>query len=280
MESGNLLRFPGDPHGDPEQIYNCQCCVQSYIEGIDHSRDAELYAQMMRQEHYDDWIGRREGYDINGVRDYKVEEQRRALERRRALNEGEIENRENRYRRRRQEPEGGSVPSGIRYPSWDDRFNEPRWNETKNIIRNLTNEYNTRLVNVKTGAEKAAGDVDIMGAIMRLNSTKPETAIHEFAHTIANSMADKYGLTNDKDFWNEIKKVYRAYHRDVDKTQNPSRWISSYEHSSGNIDEFMAESFAQVMLTEYGYELPEKYGHEFTYSRQVMAIINKYFKRK
>lgn len=109
IASGNLLRFPGDPHGDPEQIYNCQCRVQSYIEGIDHSRDAELYAQMMRQEHYDDWVGRREGYDINGVRDYKVEEQRQALERRRALNEGEIENRENRYRRRRQEREGGSV---------------------------------------------------------------------------------------------------------------------------------------------------------------------------
>jgi hypothetical protein len=109
IASGNLLRFPGDPHGDPEQIYNCQCRVQSYIEGIDHSRDAELYAQMMRQEHYDDWVGRREGYDINGVRDYKVEEQRRALERRRALNAGEVENRENRYRRRRQEREGGSV---------------------------------------------------------------------------------------------------------------------------------------------------------------------------
>ena len=117
--SGNLLRFPGDPLGDPEQIYNCQCRVQSYLGGIDHSNDDELYAEMMRRDHYDDWVGRRETriapdgteYTVTrtGVKDYKVEAQRRALERKRQLDEGIIENRENRYRRRLQEREGGSV---------------------------------------------------------------------------------------------------------------------------------------------------------------------------
>lgn len=104
--SGNLLRFPGDPHGDPEQIYNCQCRVQSFIEGIDHSRDRELYAEMMQREHYEDWTGERsDGSVVNGVRDYRVEEMREALERQRELRSGERENRENAYRRRRQERE-------------------------------------------------------------------------------------------------------------------------------------------------------------------------------
>jgi len=104
--SGNLLRFPGDPHGDPEQIYNCQCRVQSFIEGIDHSRDRELYAEMMMRDHYEDWTGERsDGSVVNGVRDYRVEEMREALERQRELRSGERENRENRYRRRRQERE-------------------------------------------------------------------------------------------------------------------------------------------------------------------------------
>lgn len=278
IASGNLLRFPGDPHGDPEQIYNCQCRVQSYIEGIDHSRDAELYAQMMRQEHYDDWVGRREGYDINGVRDYKVEEQRQALERRRALNEGEIENRENRYRMRRMEREGvAPVQSSIIY---DDAFNGNKWDSTKSIIDNLANEYNTRLITVKPGAEKGAGDVDMSGATMRINTTQPATSIHEFAHTLANSSADKYGLTHDGDFWREIRKIRNAYHRDVDKTQNSSRWISSYEHSSNSIDEFLAEAFTQAKMHEMALPIPDKYGNDFTYSEQVLAIINKYFRKK
>lgn len=110
IPTGNLLRFPGDPHGDPEQIYNCQCRVQSFIEGIDHSRDRELYAEMMMRDHYDDWVGRREVMDedgnttireINGVRDYRVEEMRKALERKRRLDSGEIMSEERRYYYRR-----------------------------------------------------------------------------------------------------------------------------------------------------------------------------------
>lgn len=76
IPTGNLLRYPADPDGDPEQIYNCQCRVQSFIVGIDHSRDDELYAQMMSEEHYEDWLN---------VQHYREEETTQALERRERL---------------------------------------------------------------------------------------------------------------------------------------------------------------------------------------------------
>lgn len=164
--------------------------------------------------------------------------------------------------------------------SFDEKIiQDPKFGQSRSLISKLSNEYNTRLERVAVGAEKAAGDVDITGSRMRLNAKQVSTALHEFAHTLANSNAEKYGLTDDKAFWKEIRKIYRAYHKDVDAVQDARRWISSYEHSSRNIDEFMAEAFTHAKLAELGLEIPSKYGTDFTYSRQVLAIINKYFKR-
>jgi len=92
--SGNLLRFPADPLGDPEQIYNCQCRVQSFIHGIDHSHDDELYARFMEENYYDDW---------QTVQHYREDETREALERKRQLDSGERASRENVYRHRQME---------------------------------------------------------------------------------------------------------------------------------------------------------------------------------
>lgn len=149
----------------------------------------------------------------------------------------------------------------------------------RKMIQELSSEYSTRLGEVTVGAEKAAGDVDISGFRMRLNTSQLATVLHEFAHTLANSSADKYGITNDKEFWKEIRKVRRAYHKDVDSKQDPRRWISAYEHSSRDVDEFMAEAFAHAKAEELGLELPSKYGKDFTYSRKVLEIVNKYFKK-
>ena len=110
---------------------------------------------------------------------------------------------------------------------------------------------------------------------MRLSSQKPETIIHEFAHTLANSSADKYGLTNDTEFWKEIDKVKREYRKDVQ--QDTGRWISSYEHGRNDKDEFFAEAFTMAKMKEMGLELPDKYGNDFTYSDKVLEITDKYF---
>ena len=163
--------------------------------------------------------------------------------------------------------------------TFDFKNNDDKYSLSNEIIEKLSNQYNTRLQRVTIGAEKAGGDVQISGAVMRLNSTQASVAIHEFAHTLANSNADKYKLTNDVEFWKEIKKVYRQYHKDVDKLQDSSRWISSYEHSSRKIDEFMAEAFTHAKLRELGIDVPSRYGDDYTYSQKVLDIVDKYFKK-
>ena len=160
---------------------------------------------------------------------------------------------------------------------WKDR-NQLR-EKQQEIISDLSNEYRTRLQKVTTGAKQSAGNVDMSGAVMRLSDSHVNTAVHEFAHTLANSTADKYGLTNDADFWKEIKKIQREYHRDVDKTSDTSRWISSYEHSSRSVDEFFAEAFTQAKMSKLKLELPPKYGADLTYSNKVLEVVDKYFKK-
>ena len=165
--------------------------------------------------------------------------------------------------------------------SFDDKITRnDKFAKANELIKQLSNEYSTRLENVTVGAEKAAGDVDISGARMRLNTSEQTAALHEFAHTLANSKADKYGMTSDKEFWKEVSKVRREYRRDVDKNQDVLRYISTYEHASRDIDEFLAEAFAHAKAKELGLDLPKKYGNDFTYSDKVLKIVDRYFKNK
>ena len=160
---------------------------------------------------------------------------------------------------------------------FDFKGKDEKFEQSRELLLKLEQQYNTRLEKVTIGAQRAAGDVDITGSVMRLNSNDLSATIHEFAHTLANSDADKYGLTNDQEFWKEIKKIRTAYRKEVDKLRDPSKFISSYEHSRREIDEFMAEAFTQAKMRELGLTLPEKYGNDYTYSQQVLNAINKYF---
>lgn len=86
LPRGHLLRFPGDPLGQPEQVYNCQCCLNSFLHGIDHRHDDELYAHFMQENYFDDW---------QTVQHYRETETQTALERReRLLRETQRLNRE------------------------------------------------------------------------------------------------------------------------------------------------------------------------------------------
>lgn len=58
-----LIEYPGDPAGDPEEVYNCRCGLLSTIAGIDHTKDKDLYAQMMEKEYFEDWVKVKEDID-------------------------------------------------------------------------------------------------------------------------------------------------------------------------------------------------------------------------
>ena len=156
--------------------------------------------------------------------------------------------------------------------------NEERYAQSKELIIQLSNEYNTRLQKVTSGAKNAAGDTDISGATMRLSSREPSTAIHEFAHTLANTDADKYGLTNDQEFWGEIRKIRTDYRKAI---RDDSRGIiSTYADSDHDLNEFMAEAFTHAKMRQMGLDIPSKYGTDFTYSQRVLDTVDKYFKKR
>lgn len=58
------LRYPADPNGDPEEIYNCRCRLNVVLAGIDHSQDDDLYEQFMKENYTESWqkMQENEGY--------------------------------------------------------------------------------------------------------------------------------------------------------------------------------------------------------------------------
>ena len=160
---------------------------------------------------------------------------------------------------------------------FSEKMQNGKWNDSIDIITELSGQYKTKLLDVGLGAKQAAGEVQISGSVMRLSSTTKATAIHEFAHTISMENQTKFGLYDEKDFWKEIRGVQRKYKKAV--ADDPRKWISPYEHSSTGADEFMAEAFTHAQMKEMGLELPDYYGDDFTYSEMVLKIIKKYFGR-
>ena len=158
--------------------------------------------------------------------------------------------------------------------------------ETREIILDLYDTYDSHLEKVEhggiVGGAGTRGETDITGSVMNLAGSNKTTAIHEFAHTLANSNADKLGLTDDEDFWKEIKRIRTDYRKAVSK--DPRLSISLYaDGPKTKIDEFMAESFTQVMGYKYGIDnkiMEREYGKDTTYAEKVVQVIDKYFKRK
>lgn len=78
-----LIRFPGDPEGLPQEIYNCRCRASIYLEGIDHSKDAELYDKFMTENYPNDYRQLKQWEEKTG----RAEERRQTLEYQKVLKE-------------------------------------------------------------------------------------------------------------------------------------------------------------------------------------------------
>lgn len=161
---------------------------------------------------------------------------------------------------------------------FDGNMSEEKWSETRRILTDLAQEYNTRLTAVSrvTDFRRNAGSVGLAGDL-EIGSRKPEVAFHEFAHSITQNNLVKYDLGDDADadFWKEIKKIRTKYKKAVIRGEAKS--ITGYANE--NVDEFFAEAFAHAKMRELGYENPLGFGTDFTYSQQVLDTVNKYFKK-
>ena len=146
------------------------------------------------------------------------------------------------------------------------------------LLTELSGEYNTRLEKVTLGAHHAAGDTDITGQTMRLSTTAESDAAHEFLHTMANTSADKYGLTSDQAFWSDMRRLRTEYRKAIQK--DPEKRISVYADSDRILDEFAAEGFTQGIAARKGLDLSDKYGRDTEYAGKVLAIVDKYFKKE
>lgn len=247
----NGLMFPGDPSGAAAEVINCRCALLQRAKwALDED---ELETLKERAAYFG--LDKADTFD-----DYK----------KKYLNAADTT----------AKAEKDDYPVKNKFGDtiiFDEKMNSEKWSESVGYIKGLADEYETRLTAVKVGAKQAAGTVD-MGGLMRLSSSDPSTAFHEFAHSIAMESLTKVGLVDDSAFWKEIRKIRTKYRKDVG--DDTSRWISSYADSGNDISEFMAEAFAHAKMHQMGIPLPDKYGADFTYSEQVLAIINKYFDKK
>lgn len=222
---------------------------------------------MQKQRIYQDGLGKR--ISILDTEEIRKEKEKQELE-----NQKRYAARREEWRKRQEQIQKDKQPEVSNEIVFDDYIKGEGWKESRDIILKLAGQYRTRLRKVYAGAKNAAGTMD-MGGNLRLSSKDISAAIHEFAHSISIDELAKFKVVDDSAFWKEIRKIRTKYRRDVGDDVN--RWISSYEHSSGNVNEFFAEAFTQAKMKELGFDIPKKYGKDFTYSQQVLDTVDRYF---
>lgn len=249
----NGLMFPGDPAGGAAEVVNCRCTSDTRARwALDED---ELNTLKERAEFFG--LDKTENFE-----DYKEK----------YLAASEAITNEEKSSHPVRNKNGDTI-------LFDKGMEAEHWEDSVAIIKQLSNEYNTKLVTVrefKKGENKlhVAGDVSAFGE-MRLSSKKKEVAVHEFAHSLTTTKDSKMGLDGNDAFWGEIRRVRNEYNKYV--RQHPTDKISFY--AADNLDEFFAEAFTQAKANQLGIPLPDYYGYNLTYSNKVLSIVDKYFKK-
>lgn len=68
----NGLRYPADPMGEPEEVYNCRCSETSYVKGF--PVDIPRWSPKMGDMTYEEWLGEHEEQEPVSVKDSYVKD--------------------------------------------------------------------------------------------------------------------------------------------------------------------------------------------------------------
>lgn len=279
----NGCRFPGDPQGRPEEIYNCRCTLVSVIERIDTSKGQRRARNpetgqndLIENMTYAEWAGWKQ----------KTSADRLSIAVEKIRNADKVSD----ISRIVQDETKKLVDlSGMELDLAKENMEQ--------ILR-LGDEYGYHFSEIVTTSGRAAlGEVKRSGARaekvslqypkkyykdrnslfaeLRKSAVAGEsphlgrrqigiyTTTHEFAHTLSEELTSRlYGYGEDIDFWDEIETVYNKAKKDKPEELGKYAFL--------NQNEFLAECFAYAKLG----------GASNQYADEVLSIVDKYFRRK
>lgn len=279
----NGCRFPGDPQGRPEEIYNCRCTLVSAIEGIDtaggqrRARNPETgKSELIENMTYAEWAGWKQKTTSDRL-SIAVEKIRNAEnvsdisrivqdETKRLVNLSGMDldlAKENMEQILRLGDEYGYHFSEIVTTSGRAALGEVKRSgaRAEKVSLQYPKKYykdrNSLFAELRKSA--AAGESPRLGR----RQIGIYTTTHEFAHTLSEELTSRlYGYGKEINFWDEIETVYNKAKKDKPEE------LGKYAFSNQN--EFLAECFAYAKLG----------GASNQYADEVLSIVDKYFRRK
>lgn len=279
----NGCRFPGDPQGRPEEIYNCRCTLVSVIEGIDTSRGQRRVRNqetgqndLIENMTYAEWAGwkQKTGTDRLSIAVEKIRNADKVSDISRIVQDEtkklvdlsgmELDlAKENMEQILRLGDEYGYHFSEIVTTSGRAALGEVKRSgaRAEKVSLQYPKKYykdrNSLFAELRKSA--AAGESPRLGR----RQIGVYTTMHEFAHTLSEELTSRlYGYGEEINFWDEIETVYNKAKKDKPEE------LGKYAFSNQN--EFLAECFAYAKLG----------GASNQYADEVLSIVDKYFRRR
>lgn len=279
----NGCRFPGDPQGRPEEIYNCRCTLVSVIEGIDTSRGQRRVRNpetgkndLIENMTYAEWAGwkQKTGTDRLSIAVEKIRNADKVSDISRIVQDEtkklvdlsgmELDlAKENMEQILRLGDEYGYHFSEIVTTSGRAALGEVKRSgaRAEKVSLQYPKKYykdrNSLFAELRKSA--AAGESPRLGR----RQIGVYTTTHEFAHTLSEELTSRlYGYGEEINFWDEIETVYNKAKKDKPEE------LGKYAFSNQN--EFLAECFAYAKLG----------GASNQYADEVLSIVDKYFRRR
>lgn len=279
----NGCRFPGDPQGRQEEIYNCRCTLVSVIAGIDTSRGQRRARNpetgqndLIENMTYAEWAGWKQetGTDRLSIAVEKIRNADKVSDISRIVQDEtkklvdlsgmELDlAKENMEQILRLGDEYGYHFSEIVTTSGRAALGEVKRSgaRAEKVSLQYPKKYykdrNSLFAELRKSA--AAGESPRLGR----RQIGVYTTTHEFAHTLSEELTSRlYGYGEEINFWDEIETVYNKAKKDKPEE------LGKYAFSNQN--EFLAECFAYAKLG----------GASNQYADEVLSIVDKYFRRK